>query len=76
MAGTIDPLFANHPFFAEQRRRAEEFKAEFIWNEIKDLEGAALDAKLREFGFDPNELLEDFDKAMAASLTSHKGTTK
>lgn len=63
MAGQIDPLFADHPFYAEQKRRADELKAELIWSEVKDLEGAELDAKLRSFGFDPDELLAKFNAA-------------
>lgn len=68
----IDPLFSDHPFFAEQRQRTSEFietlKREQAVEAIKSLQGAALDAKLRELGFDPDQLLKDSDEAMASAL--------
>jgi hypothetical protein len=69
MAGQIDPLFADHPFFAEQKKATAEFvrtlREEQFLAEIMNLEGEALDAKLREHGLDPDELLETFNKAIA-----------
>jgi hypothetical protein len=79
MSGKIDPFFADHPFFGEQKKRADEFletwrkeridtlKARLlddISGDIAKLEGGELDNFLRELGIDPGKLLTEFDAAI------------
>jgi hypothetical protein len=74
MSGQIDPLFESHPFFADRRQKTAELlkawqDAQFL-AEIMSLEGEALDAKLRERGYDPEGLLQSFDKTMGLGARS------